>query len=475
MVEEEKKMKRGKTTGWSTPLHLLLLSVLMTMGCGWLFTSCSDDIEEALVQAHEMDMKLVTSLPVMEDAAANGAGEGHEGNEAIEGTKARRRTSSTWDIPTTSYAPFYSYNALYTGIANASYHSLANKAVDVFFTTGTDASHHGRLHYNETQGWKLSLYDGSDPKDMAEGDYYVYGFIPRNAADNADIALLPGDGKTYADGAVLTINGLPSVMSDACVIIGAREGFYTIPTAGDTIFYDGGFTDGASGTADVYDSEYDTRTNRLQAGDFKFEFKKDNGGNLTNCMFLLFDHICAALNVNFKVDEDYANMRTIKLKNIHMKTATGEGDAITITKKSNVTIRLNKTDDGADPIESIVYEPTSVVSTGDDVYTSKTEEGVQLEITPKTFVGHFMPAGTTTIILTSTYDVYDNNITTEHPKGNLVRKDCTAINIVRLMDLVGHVESTVRGKRYTVDLTIQPTFLYVMSEPDLDNPEVVVE
>lgn len=468
MVEEEKKMKRGKTTGWTTPLHLLLLSVLMTMGCGWLFTSCSDDIEEALVQAHEMDMKLVTSLPVMEDAAANGAGEGHEGHEAIEGTKARRRTSSTWDIPTTSYAPFYSYNALYTGIANASYHSLANKAVDVFFTTGTDASHHGRLHYNETQGWKLSLYDGSDPKDMAEGDYYVYGFIPRNAADNADIALLPGDGKTYADGAVLTINGLPSVMSDACVIIGAREGFYTIPTAGDTIFYDGGFTDGASGTADVYDSEYDTRIKRLQAGDFKFKFKMDDAGNLTNCMFLLFDHLCAALNINYKVDGDYNEMRTIKLKNIHMKTATGEGDAITITKKSNVTIRLNKTDDGADPIESIVYEPTSVVSTGDDVYTSESEEGEELLTSSKTFVGHFMPAGTTTIILTSTYDIYDK-------KNNLVRKDCKATNTIRLDELVTHYPGTERGKKYIVDLTIQPTFLYVMSEPDLDNPEIVVE
>lgn len=469
MVEEEKKMKRGKTTGWTTPLHLLLLSVLMTMGCGWLFTSCSDDIEEALVQAHEMDMQLVTSLSAMDDAAANGAGEGHEGHEA---TKARRRTSSPWDIPTTSYTTFYSYDALYAGYTN--YQSLTKKAVDVFFTKGTDASYHGRLHYNETQGWKLTLNDGTDPTTMDKDLYYVYGFIPRNAADNAELSLLDGS-SNYANGAVLTLYGMPSVMSDACVIVGAREGFKT-GTDPDYTYYDGDFDDTNSNS--IYDDGTDTRKYRLRSGDFDFNFDntKDGAGHLNNCMFLLFDHLCAALNINYKVDPEYAEMRTIRLKNIHMKIANGEE----IMKKTNVTITLRanatpRTDDtGANPIESITYTPTSVVSTGDDVYTSESEEGEELLTSSKTFVGHFMPEGTTTVILTSTYDVYDKD-TSKNSKGNLVRKDCTATNIVRLDKLVGHFEATERGKRYTVDLTIQPTFLYVMSEPDLDNPEIVVE
>jgi hypothetical protein len=35
--------------------------------------------------------------------------------------------------------------------------------------------------------------------------------------------------------------------------------------------------------------------------------------------------------------------------------------------------------------------------------------------------------------------------------------------------------TTQRGKRYTVNLTIQPTYLYVLSDPDLDSPTVTVE
>ncbi|MCR5780360.1 MAG: hypothetical protein K6G70_07455 [Bacteroidaceae bacterium] len=454
-------LKRNRTTGWTTPLHLLLLSVLLMVGCGWLFTSCSEDVDDMPVPAQieesvpETDMALVTMLPAMKDAAAkNGA----------------RRVSS-WVIPTTQmYTTFYNYDALYAGITN--YQSLTTKAVDVFFTTGTDASRHGRLHYNKTKGWKLTLNDGSDPTDpsvMAQADYYVYGFIPRNAADNANISLRDGS-SSYEDGAKLTLYGMPSVMSDACVIVGAREGFKT-GSDPDYTYYDGGYTDTNSNSS--YDDGTDTRTNRLQTGDFKFKYNntKDGEGHMINCMFLLFDHLCAALDINYKVDGDYAAMRTIKLKKIHMKTANGDG----ITKKTDVTITLKHTTDGADPIESIVYEHTSVVSTGDDVFVSETDDGVQLETTSKTFVGHFMPSGTTTVILTSTYDVYDNNKTTEHPEGNLVRKDCVATNTVRLNELVGHFTATERGKKYTVDLTIKPTFLYVMSEPDLDNPTVTIE
>lgn len=457
MLKEEKILKKSRTTGWMTPLHLLLLPVLLAVGCGWLFTSCSDEVDDMPVPAQietsapEINMGLFTMLPTMKEAATNGA-----------------RRTQTWDIPTTSYTTFYSYDDLYEGVSNISYHSLAKKAVDVFFTQGTDAPHHGRIHYNPVQGWKLAFNDGSDPTLMETGDYYVYGFIPRNAADNAELSLLDGS-SPYEDGAVLTINGMPSVMSDACVIIGAREGFRTV-AASDTTYYDGGYTDSDD------DRSYDIgepRTNRLQAGDFKFKFDntKDGKGKLDNCMFLLFDHLCAALNVNYQVDPTYNSMRTIKLKKIHMKTANGDG----ITKKANVVITLRKTDDGSSPIESIEYEPTSVVSTGDDVFVSETDDGVQLETTSKTFVGHFMPAGTTTIILTSTYDVYDKNASPGHPEGNLVRKDCVATNIVRLNELVGHFTAIERGKKYTVDLTIKPTFLYVMSEPDLDNPTVTIE
>jgi hypothetical protein len=79
-----------------------------------------------------------------------------------------------------------------------------------------------------------------------------------------------------------------------------------------------------------------------------------------------------------------------------------------------------------------------------------------------------MPQGVSTLILTSLYDVYDT-------KGNLIRKDCKATNTMELKDLLTEQTEAKRGWRYQVNLNINPTYLYVLSEPDLDNPTVTVE
>ena len=79
-----------------------------------------------------------------------------------------------------------------------------------------------------------------------------------------------------------------------------------------------------------------------------------------------------------------------------------------------------------------------------------------------------MPHNISTLVLTSVYDVYDR-------KGHLTRENCSATNTMALSDLFTEQATTQRGKRYTVNLTIQPTYLYVLSDPDLDNPTVVVD
>jgi hypothetical protein len=86
-----------------------------------------------------------------------------------------------------------------------------------------------------------------------------------------------------------------------------------------------------------------------------------------------------------------------------------------------------------------------------------------------------MPNSVSKLILTSVYDVYDTNITPEHPDGNLIRKDCSATNTMLLSELFSGQSVSHRGWKYKVRLTIKPTYLYMMSEPDLDNPTVSVE
>ena len=91
------------------------------------------------------------------------------------------------------------------------------------------------------------------------------------------------------------------------------------------------------------------------------------------------------------------------------------------------------------------------------------------------FLGHFMPNSVSKLILTSVYDVYDTNITPEHPNGNLIRKDSRATNTLSISQLFKGQTESVRGWKYELMLTINPTYLYMMSDPDLNNPTVTVE
>ncbi len=79
-----------------------------------------------------------------------------------------------------------------------------------------------------------------------------------------------------------------------------------------------------------------------------------------------------------------------------------------------------------------------------------------------------MPLGVTSLELTSVYDVYDK-------RGNLIRENSEAKNSMRISDLLTGQTTTRRDCRYTVNMTIQPTYLYMLSDPDLDSPSVAIE
>ena len=370
-------------------------------------------------------------------------------------TMMATRYEETTTATTRSWTPPSPYR-LYTDLNDGYYENfvdLSSKAIDVFFTSeglydtgaaGYDPLYdplHGRLRSVGDGKWKLSMK--VEPDGVKEGKYYLYGFIPRDAADDASIAMLAGS-TTYKDGAVLTIQGMKTVASDACVIIGAKEG----PDED----HDGGLT----------------------AGDFCFNLKtgKDSEGNpYANYLYLLFDHLSAALSIEMKVDKDYDMLRTIRLKELHLQTATEAG---AMKKKMNVTVTLNANAVGDNPISSVVYEPDNASGDSDGLVYHSTE-GLTLTPADKKLISHFIPLDVTTFILTSTYDVYDKNATSEHPEGNLVRKDCKATNTIPLSALIGeHFEGLRRGYKYVISMTIKPTYLYVLSEPDLNNPSVEI-
>ena len=401
-----------------------------------LFISCSsDETSDTPTVLHEIPVAVSSSAMFFED-----------------GTEEQRAARRTWTPPT----GYYFYEQLYAGESYENLPNLGQSPIDLFMThdnaegdaTTTQNPLHVRLRYSpapspSTNKWKLVLpNDIKDEKDVKEGYYYAYGFIPRDAADGASIDKLP-EHTNWADGAILTIHGLKSVASDPCVIIGAKHG----PDAD----HDGGLT----------------------AGDFRFYLNR--GENAPNYLYFLFDHLYSAFSISMRVNDDYHALRHIHLKAIYLRTETSSRPT---PSKQDVTIRLESNGSGSNPIVGdITYSdpPTLVEDKPTDHLIYSNSAGFLLTPTYSMFLGHFMPNSVSKLILTSVYDVYDTNITPEHPNGNLIRKDCEATNTLSMSQLFSGQTVSHRGWKYKVRLTINPTYLYMMSDPDLNNPTVTVE
>jgi hypothetical protein len=143
-----------------------------------------------------------------------------------------------------------------------------------------------------------------------------------------------------------------------------------------------------------------------------------------------------------------------------------EADGVTSKQKNTITIKLIQ-NPGNNPVEDIDFTQTGADMESDGLEFWSSAGGVALTTDYQEFTGHFMPNGISTLKLISIYDVYDT-------KGNLIREDCKATNTLTLKKLLPSQTHTLRGRRYTINMMVQPTYLYMLSDPDLDSPTVVV-
>lgn len=393
--------------------------------------ACSnDDTEEMTTKSVPVEVaSYVTQFGEVNGAnGANRAQGAHETYEAYETyeTHEPHKTNRAWAVPTGYVA--YEDGTQSIGIA------FTKNREDP--TVGSDQSNPramiGTFFYSSGK-WRTSV------EDIQKSTYYLYGYIPHLPAIKYSITDIDpetgGANDNYSKGAIMKLENVPTVMpKDLCVVIGAKQG-----------------------------TDKETVTG-LRRGDFSVEAEPTSNEAPKNFIFLLFDHIYSSLRMKMKVHPHYAALRTIKLKKLLLSTKAG-----TTTGKdhSDITITLQPNDGSASPITDISYTPTpeaSDIDGGIEFWSSNT--GVDLT-TEQTFTGHFMPSDITTLDLTSVYDVYDT-------KGNLLRENCRATNTMTLHDLSNQTEAH-RGERYTVTMTIKPTYLYMLSEPDLENPTVVME
>ena len=236
--------------------------------------------------------------------------------------------------------------------------------------------------------------------------YTVYGYMPKTGDMSSSLT------KTTAEAATLTISNIkPITTDDICIITGVK--------AADEGLKEGQF------------SWY------WPIGDDNYK------------IYILMDHLYAAALFRLKIDAEYAQLRTIKLKTMTLRTEC---------KSVNATISLTHNTTGASPISGVVFAP-SVSS--EDFLVFNSDAGTALDKdTPVDINACFAPTLSNNLTMVTTYDVYDR-------KGNLIRENSTATN--KLPNL-----AAVRGQKVQVNLTVNPTYLYVLSEPDLDNPTIKI-
>ena len=221
--------------------------------------------------------------------------------------------------------------------------------------------------------------------------------------------------KTTADAATLTISNMkPVTTDDICIITGVKNA-------------DEGLTEGQFSWSWPITTSEDS---------YKIH--------------ILMDHLYAGALFNLKIDADYALLRTIKLKTMTLRTEC---------KSVNATISLTHNTTGASPISGVVFDPSG---SSEDFLVFNSDAGTALDKdTPVDINTCFAPTLSNNLTMVTTYDVYDR-------KGNLIRENSTATN--KLPNL-----AAVRGQKVQVNLTVNPTYLYVLSEPDLDNPTIKIE
>ena len=409
-------MRKDKREVNSSKTYVWRLGLMVLIGLTGL-TGCSDDSEEGRGQR------------VTIEAQSCAVGYAEE-----TGTRGFGATRSDPQSPTWPPDGYYLYDGLNSQFAGRK--DLMGKSIGVFFAqSGSATPEEGTFFYSDyDSNWHMSN------TEISSGNYFLYGFIPTEDADHATIS-----STDYSNGAVLTIHDLDAVTpSDVCVIIGAKDG-----TASDVV-------------------------TGLQAGSFNTTLKPmgtsaSTGNN--NFIFLLFDHLYSALRFNFLVDSEYAKLRTIKLRQLEL-VAYSDDSGGAVKAKYNVTISLQKTTDGSSPITGVTFTPDQ--SSGNvapvSLYDWENEPARYLTLSdtePTSFMGSFVPGNLLFFKLRSTYDVFDR-------QGNLIRERCQAENTFDLRTKFGSYTSATRGHSYSYTITVQPTYIYVLSEPDLDNPTMVI-
>lgn len=320
----------------------------------------------------------------------------------------------------------------------------------IFFTKSDGSVIKNKFRYGADKKWYMV-------EDVSAGDnYYLYGYMPYDAGD---VTIAPPSGGKYADGADITFSNLNAAMTkDLCIVTAAKDA-----TRNEK-----------PGEPGKYTYQLGNGLDWLPPADFKCKIKAGVGDENKNTLFFLFDHLYAALHLGFRVDETYNQLRDIVIKRLELESYEDEA-CKNLMHKLKTTVKLRANNTYTTPIaEDIVFEqdqaagfmekvliynnPDAVWTNSDDRLPSLDNQNNKVYVEKS---GYIPKSGTENFYkLTTTYDIYDK-------KGNLIRKDQSAVNVLSPKKLFNQPQ-LLRGYKYTLRMTIAPTFLYMMSDDDLE-------
>ena len=254
--------------------------------------------------------------------------------------------------------------------------------------------------------------------------YKVFGFMPAGiSANEAYNVTISGNTATLNIPQMLTVSN-----KDVCVITGVKDH----PLGNDEKVLPGVF-------------------------DYTANSVSGHGYGVS----LLAEHIYSAVEIWFKMKANvaYNDLRTIKLKQVLLKNAQMAvvnaripltiGSLETPVRKPVGEITMTKVE------SNVVAETTLFSSAGEEL---KTTDGSEIKVPGYFTLGN---NDTSELVIESVYDVYDKDV---YDKDVLVRENCHAVN--KINDLVGSLE---RGDKKIIKITVNPTYLYVLTDDDSGN------
>ena len=282
-----------------------------------------------------------------------------------------------------------------------------------------------RIFYSTTSGWQSNITITDAGPD---NHYLIYGFMPIDA-ENVSISPLSTN---YNAGASMSIKGLKVLtQTDPCVIVGVGK------------------------------QETSTPDVTLKWGTFDFTFKEGTS-DVIDYMSILLDHIYSRYHFQVKIDADYAQLRTIKITKMTLEALSDDSTQTVGTVNATVNIQTNTTN--TNPISSVTF--TRNTGTRSVTFFENTTTPLSLTTSYQDAGFCLAPGDQRWFRLTTVYEVYNRS-----DKENKLIRTNTATNTFNTANFKEHkITNTNPGLDHTIQIIVNPTYLYVLSDSDLDNP-----